>query len=49
MKKSYLQLTLATALTSMITPSYAGISFGDSNVDSGKLTVSGAVRANYQD
>lgn len=49
MKKSYLQLTLATALTSMITPSYAGISFGDSNADSGKLTVSGYVRANYQD
>jgi hypothetical protein len=33
----------------MITPSYAGISFGDSNADSGKLTVSGYVRANYQD
>ncbi|MCE1272196.1 MAG: hypothetical protein LWW88_11675, partial [Acinetobacter sp.] len=49
MKKSYLQLTLVTALTSMITPSYAGISFGDSNADSGKLTVSGYVRANYQD
>ena len=49
MKKSYLQFTLATALTSMITLSYAGISFGDSNADSGKLAVSGYVRANYQD
>jgi hypothetical protein len=49
MKKSYLQLALATALTTIITPSYAGISFGDSNADSGKLTISGYVRANYQD
>ena len=49
MKKSYLQFTLATALTSMITLSYAGISFSDSNADSGKLAVSGYVRANYQD
>ena len=49
MKKSYLQLAFATALTTMIAPSYAGISFGDANADSGKLTISGYVRANYQD
>ena len=49
MKKSYLQLAFATALTTMIAPSYAGISFGDANADSGKLTISGYVRGNYQD
>ena len=49
MKKSYLQLAFATALTTMIAPSYAGISFGDANADSGKLTISGYVSGNYQD
>ena len=49
MKKSYLQLAFATALTTMIAPSYTGISFGDANADSGKLTISGYVRGNYQD
>lgn len=49
MKKCYLQLAVATAMLTAMVPSYAGISFGDANADSGKLTVSGYVRANYQD
>lgn len=49
MKKCYLQVAVATAMLTAMVPSYAGISFGDANADSGKLTVSGYVRANYQD
>lgn len=33
----------------IIYPSYAGVSFGDTDSEYGKLTVSGYVRANYQD
>jgi len=49
MKKHYLQLAVAAAMLTTLVPSYAGISFGDTNADSGKLTLSGYVRANYQD
>lgn len=49
MKKSYLQLTLASLISSIVIPSYAGVSFGEQEGDYGKLTVSGYVRANYQD
>ncbi|MDH0032937.1 MULTISPECIES: hypothetical protein [unclassified Acinetobacter] len=48
MKRTYLQLALASALTAMITPGYAGISFGDANSETGKLTVAGYIRGNYQ-
>ncbi|MDM1021552.1 hypothetical protein QSV37_14750 [Acinetobacter sp. VNK23] len=48
MKRTYLQLALASALTAMITPGYAGISFGEANSETGKLTVAGYVRGNYQ-
>lgn len=47
--KSYLQVALSTALMAVIYPSYAGISFGNTDDEYGKLTVSGYVRANYQD
>lgn len=49
MKKSYLQAALSTALMAVIYPSYAGVSFGNSDGEYGKLTLSGYVRANYQD
>lgn len=49
MKKVFLQLSIASALLTMFSPGYAAISFGEANADSGKLTVSGYVRANYQD
>ncbi|WP_109441223.1 hypothetical protein [Acinetobacter haemolyticus] len=48
MKRTYLQLALASALTAIFTPSYAGISFGEANSARGKLTVAGYVRGNYQ-
>lgn len=48
MKRTYLQLALASVLTVMITPGYAGISFGEANSEKGKLTVAGYVRGNYQ-
>ncbi|MBK0063837.1 MULTISPECIES: hypothetical protein [unclassified Acinetobacter] len=48
MNRSNLQLTLASIFMAINTPSFAGISFGDSNSDSGQLTVSGYVRGNYQ-
>lgn len=48
MKRTYLQLALASALTAMITPGYAGMSFGEANSETGKLTVAGYVRGNYQ-
>ncbi|MCY6410815.1 hypothetical protein QTA56_01545 [Acinetobacter sp. VNH17] len=48
MKRTYLQLALASALTAMITPGYAGISFGEANSETGKLIVAGYVRGNYQ-
>ncbi|MFH3638971.1 hypothetical protein WAH83_19245, partial [Acinetobacter baumannii] len=40
MKKSYLQVALSTALMAVIYPSYAGISFGNTDDEYGKLTVS---------
>lgn len=49
MKKIDLQFAVITALLGMISSSYAGISFGDATADAGKLTISGYVRANYQD
>ncbi|ENX38663.1 hypothetical protein [Acinetobacter courvalinii] len=49
MKKIDLQFALSTVLLGMISSSYAGISFGDATADAGKLTISGYVRANYQD
>lgn len=49
MKKIDLQFALTTVLLGMISSSYAGISFGDATADAGKLTISGYVRANYQD
>lgn len=45
MKKSYLQAALSTALMAVIYPSYAGVSFGNSDGEYGKLTVSGYIRA----
>ncbi len=42
-------MALSTALMAVIYPSYAGISFGNTDDEYGKLTVSGYVRANYQD
>ena len=48
MKKNNLQLVVASILATFISPSYAGISFGDRNSETGQLTVSGYVRGNYQ-
>ena len=49
MKKHYLQWAVASVMLTTWIPSYAGISFGDPNADTGKLTFSGYVRGNYQD
>ena len=48
MKKSYLQLVVTSLMLTTALPSYAGLSVGDANSDSGKLTVAGYVRGNYQ-
>ena len=49
MKKHYLQWAVASVMLTTWIPSYAGISFGDPNADTGKLTFSGYMRGNYQD
>ena len=48
MKNNNLQWVIASILVAYISPSYAGISFGESNSETGQLTVSGYVRGNYQ-
>lgn len=48
MKNNNLQWVVASILVAYISPSYAGISFGESNSETGQLTVSGYVRGNYQ-
>lgn len=49
MKKSDLQIASALLMTVIAAPTYAGVSFGDQDDTYGKLTLSGYVRANYQD
>lgn len=49
MKKVFLQIGSGLMSFGMALPSFAGVTFGDPQSELGALTVSGAVRANYQD
>ncbi|OTG63443.1 hypothetical protein [Acinetobacter silvestris] len=49
MKKTYLKVGFGLVSIVMTLPSFAGVTFGDPQSELGALTVSGAVRANYQD
>ncbi|WP_446890202.1 hypothetical protein [Acinetobacter lwoffii] len=49
MKKTFLKIGLGLVSCGMVIPTFAGITFGDPQIKAGALTVSGAVRANYQD
>ena len=49
MNKMYLKVGFGLVSIVMTLPSFAGVTFGDPQSELGALTVSGAVRANYQD
>ncbi|CAM2812017.1 hypothetical protein [Acinetobacter celticus] len=49
MNKTYLKVGFGLVSIVMTLPSFAGVTFGDPQSELGALTVSGAVRANYQD
>lgn len=49
MKKAYLKIGFGLVSIGMIMPTFAGVTIGDPQSELGALTVSGAVRANYQD
>lgn len=49
MKRQYLSSCVGLISISMALPCFAGFTFGDAKTDTGALTISGYVRANYQD
>lgn len=49
MKKTFLKIGFGLVSCGMVMPTFAGVTFGDPQSELGALTVSGAVRANYQD
>lgn len=49
MKTSYLKIGVGLISGSMALPCFAGFTFGDAKDDAGAWTISGYVRANYQD
>ncbi|WP_111891534.1 hypothetical protein [Acinetobacter sp. MB5] len=49
MKPLYFRLMTGLLTTGLSVPALAGITLGDANSDLGALTISGALRANYQD
>lgn len=49
MKKAYLKIGFGLVSIGMTMPTFAGVTIGDPQSELGALTVSGAVRANYQD
>ncbi|MDH5818694.1 hypothetical protein [Acinetobacter pseudolwoffii] len=49
MKKIYLNIGASLFLTTLTAPVFAGFTFGDPKNDIGAFTVSGTLRANYQD
>lgn len=49
MKKAYLKIGFSLMSMGMTLPSFAGVTIGDPQSELGALTVSGAVRVNYQD
>ena len=49
MKKTFLKIGFGLVSCGMVMPTFAGVTFGDPQGKAGALTVSGAVRANYQD
>lgn len=49
MKHSYYRFGLGLISTSLALPCFAAITLGDAQTDTGALTISGYVRANYQD
>lgn len=49
MKNSYYRFGLSLLSSSLALPCLAGVTFGDAETDTGALTISGYVRANYQD
>ena len=49
MKKTFLKIGFGLVSCGMVMPTFAGVTFGDPQSKAGALTVSGAVRVNYQD
>ncbi|MEX7522312.1 hypothetical protein AB0879_007860, partial [Acinetobacter baumannii] len=49
MSKVYLTLGFGLISVGMALPAFAGVTFGDPKSDTGALTISGALRGNYQD
>ena len=49
MKNTFLKIGFGLMSCGIVMPTFAGITFGDPQSELGALTVSGAVRANYQD
>jgi len=49
MKKTFLKIGFGLVSCGIVMPTFAGVTFGDPQSKAGVLTVSGAVRANYQD
>lgn len=49
MKPFYFRLMTGLLTTGLTAPVFAGVTLGDANSDLGALTISGALRANYQD
>lgn len=49
MNKAYLTVGLGFVVAGMTIPTFAGVTFGDPKTELGAVTVSGTLRANYQD
>ena len=49
MKKTIFKIGFGLVSFGMVLPSFAGVTFGDPQSELGALTISGAVRTNYQD
>ena len=49
MNHLYRKATVGLFALGVTLPTFAGVTFGDAKSELGALTVSGAVRANYQD
>lgn len=49
MRKTFFKIGFGLLSCGMILPTFAGVTFGDLQSELGALTISGAVRANYQD